>query len=67
MQFAQKLGIPISDKSIEAIVANPECCAIVFDATSASTHLEHAPVLKKLGKYTIDLTPSQVGKMCVPV
>ncbi len=67
MQFAQNLGINVSDKSIAAIEENPDCCDIVFDATSAAIHSLHAPILKKLNKYTIDLTPSQIGKMCVPV
>lgn len=66
MKKAASLGIPISDRSIDAIVENPDCCDIVFDATSAAHHLKHAPILKELGKITIDMTPSQVGKMCVP-
>ncbi len=61
------LGVRTSSDSIRAIEAEPSCCEIVFDATSAKIHLLHAPILKKLGKFTIDLTPAQVGKMCVPV
>lgn len=64
---AQLLDIPTSFKSIEAIRENPECCDIVFDATSAETHLYHAPILKKLKKFTVDMTPSRYGKMCVPL
>ncbi len=64
---AEIMGVPTSHNSIKAIEDNPGCCDIVFDATSATAHVFHAPILKKLGKYTIDLTPSQVGKMCVPV
>lgn len=64
---AQAMGVPISCKSIKAIEENPDCCKIVFDATSASSHFIHAPILKKLNKFVIDLTPSQVGKMCIPV
>lgn len=60
------MGIPTSYNSIQAIVENPECCDIVFDATSARSHIEHAKILKKLKKFTIDLTPSKIGKMCVP-
>jgi acetaldehyde dehydrogenase (acetylating) len=67
MQFAARLGVPLSDQSIDAIIANPDCCEIVFDATSASIHLVHAPILKSLKKFTIDLTPSLVGEMCIPV
>jgi acetaldehyde dehydrogenase (acetylating) len=67
MRFAASLGTCISDLSIQAIVNDPDCCEIVFDATSASIHLAHAPILKALGKFAIDLTPSKVGRMCVPV
>jgi acetaldehyde dehydrogenase len=67
MRFAATLGVHVSDRSIEAIASNPDCCEIVFDATSASIHQAHAPILKALGKFTIDLTPSKIGCMCVPV
>lgn len=67
MRFAANLGVPLSDRSIDAIVENPDCCDIVFDATSASIHLVHAPILKSLSKFTVDMTPSLVGDMCIPV
>jgi len=63
---AQELGVNTSADSIKAIQNDPKCCQIVFDATSASVHQQNAPILKKLSKYTIDLTPSKIGKMCVP-
>ncbi len=63
---AKAMGVPTSFYSLDAIINNPDCCDIVFDTTSAAYHLEHAPILKKLGKFTIDLTPSRVGMMCVP-
>jgi acetaldehyde dehydrogenase (acetylating) len=66
MQIAQKLGVAVSDQSIDAIVRNPDCCDIVFDATSARDHLRHWPILKKMGKFVIDMTPSKVGTMTVP-
>jgi len=64
---AKGMGVKVSFNSIKAIQDNPESCSIVFDATSAKVHLSNAPILKKLGKFTLDLTPSQKGKMCVPV
>jgi acetaldehyde dehydrogenase (acetylating) len=63
---ASALGVPISDKSIDAILDNPDCCEVVFDATSARDHLRHWPLLEALGKKVIDLTPSRAGKMCIP-
>ena len=67
IRIAESMGIKTSFDSIKAIEDNPDCCDIVFDATSAKGHIINAPILKKLGKFTIDLTPSQIGKMCVPV
>ncbi|OGS45215.1 MAG: acetaldehyde dehydrogenase (acetylating) [Elusimicrobia bacterium RIFOXYD2_FULL_34_15] len=63
---AEQMGVKTSSESIKYIQDNPDCCEIVFDATSAKIHLYNAPILKSLKKYAIDLTPSQVGKMCVP-
>lgn len=64
---AQKMGVPTTFESVQYIEKNPECCEIVFDATSAKVHEYNAPILRKLGKYAIDLTPAHVGKFCVPV
>jgi len=61
------LNAPVSDKSIDAIIENQDTCEIVFDATSARDHIRHWDILKKTGKMVIDLTPSSMGKMCVPV
>jgi acetaldehyde dehydrogenase (acetylating) len=66
MHKASSLGVNISDRGIKAIEDDPDCCDLVFDATSAIDHLKHWPVLKKLGKVVIDMTPSRVGMMCVP-
>ncbi len=63
---ANLMGVRTSTDSVRAIQNDPSCCDIVFDATSAKIHLINAPILKELKKFTIDLTPSQIGKMCVP-
>lgn len=67
IKLAREIGVSTSIDSIGAIKKDPDCCEIVFDATSAKNHIEHAPVLKGLGKFVIDLTPSRVGTMCIPV
>ena len=67
MQLAKEMGVPTSTESIRAIEENPDCCEIVFDATSATVHKQNAPILRRLKKFAIDLTPAHVGKMCVPV
>jgi len=63
---ARELGVPITYDSIRYIEENPDCCQIVFDATSAKVHEQNAPILKRLGLYAIDLTPAHVGRFCVP-
>ena len=67
IQIAKKMGITTTSESIQYIQNNPDCCDIVFDATSAKSHLYHAPILKELGKFVLDMTPAHVGKFCVPV
>lgn len=67
IRIAESMGVKTSFDSIKAIEDDPDCCEVVFDATSAKGHIINAPILKRLGKFTIDLTPSQIGKMCVPV
>lgn len=67
IKLAKSMGVPVSYDSIRAIEDNPDCCEIVFDATSVKVHEYNAPILKKLNKLAIDLTPAHVGKFCVPV
>ena len=66
MVKALTLGVTVSAEGIDYIVKNPDCCDLVFDATSAKSHLEHAPILKSLNKRVIDLTPAKIGLMSVP-
>lgn len=66
MLRAKEMGIPVSANSIQAIVDAHKTIDIVFDATSAKFHTIHAPILKKLKLFTIDMTPSKIGVLCVP-
>lgn len=66
MRKASELGVKISDRGIKSLQEEPESFDLVFDATSALTHLQHWPILSALGKRVIDMTPSKVGEMCVP-
>lgn len=66
MVRAAELGIPLSDRGIEAIVENPDVCDLVFDATSAHAHVEHWAILRALGKTVIDMTPAKLGEFCIP-
>lgn len=66
MSKAASLGVRVSDEGIDAIIREPELCDIVFDATSAQSHLLHAPILEALDKFVIDMTPAKIGTLCVP-
>lgn len=66
MNKANSLGVKISDLGIGAIEKDPDCCDLVFDATSAIDHKQHWSVLQELDKTVIDMTPSRVGEMCIP-
>ena len=66
MVKASSLGVTISAEGIDYIVTNHDCCDLVFDATSAESHIKHAPILRSLNKLVIDLTPAKIGLMSVP-
>jgi acetaldehyde dehydrogenase len=63
---AQSEGIAVSAAGVAHILNSPDQFDIVFDATSAAAHEEHAPQLEALGKLIIDLTPAKRGPLCVP-
>lgn len=66
MRYAADLGVPVSDKGINAFFEVENRCDIVFDATSAAHHIEHAQIFDELDMLAIDMTPSQIGECCVP-
>jgi acetaldehyde dehydrogenase (acetylating) len=66
MAKAISLGVKVSDESVQAIVKNPDCCDLIFDATSAKDAKVHWEILDKLGKIVVDLTPAKLGGLCIP-
>jgi acetaldehyde dehydrogenase (acetylating) len=66
MAKAISLGVKVSDQSINAIVKDPDCCDLVFDATSAKDAQHHWAILENLGKIVVDMTPAKVGGLCIP-
>jgi len=62
---ARNLGIKTSINGVNAVLEE-EDIKIVFDATSAKSALQNAPLLKEAGKICIDLTPAAVGPYVVP-
>lgn len=66
LKRAKERGYQAFDNGIQALVNNPDLAEIVFDATSAKTHVRHAKVLAELGKLAIDLTPAARGPFVSP-
>ena len=66
LKRAQKRGYQIHSNGIQGIIDNPDIADLFFDATSAKAHIEHAKILKSLGKMVIDLTPAAVGPFFSP-
>jgi acetaldehyde dehydrogenase len=68
---ARRMGVAVTHQGVEGLVAMPEFADIefVFDATSASAHLENEALLRrhKPELRIIDLTPAAIGPYCVPV
>jgi len=63
---ARKAGITVHENGIEGLLKMSPRPELVFDATSAGSHLAHAPRLSEAGIMAIDLTPAAVGDYVVP-
>ena len=64
---ARDAGLDTSVDGVEWILDHRDQVDIVFEATSASVHKEHAPRLADAGVQCIDLTPAKLGPGVVPV
>src|SRR5262245_63705207 len=60
LRRAQRLGVPTTALGVKGLVDMPEFddIAVVFDATSASAHVENARLLAPHEKALVDLTPA---------
>lgn len=68
---AKRLGVATTHEGIEGLVSMDEFAEIeiVFDATSASAHIQNDAFLRqyKPDIRMVDLTPAAIGPYCVPV
>jgi acetaldehyde dehydrogenase len=67
LRRAKEKGYRVFENGIGELMEEHDLFDIAFDATSAKAHLQHAEVLRKAGKLTIDLTPAAVGPFLSPV
>ncbi|MEY9860772.1 acetaldehyde dehydrogenase (acetylating) [Catenulispora sp. GAS73] len=66
MSLAAQRGVTVSDRGLDAVIEAAADVDVVFDATSATQAAHHWSVLKPLGMSFIDLTPANMGSLCVP-
>jgi acetaldehyde dehydrogenase len=62
---ARSLGVDTSHDGIQPILDDPSI-KIVFDATSAQSHVRHAEALRDAGRIAVDLTPAARGPYVIP-
>jgi acetaldehyde dehydrogenase len=68
LQRARGLGVWTTHEGLSAFLGDPVAhdVRIVFDATSAAAHKDHAQSLQAAGKTCIDMTPAALGPYVVP-
>ncbi len=66
LRRAARRGLPVATGGIRSVVDAGEDFDVVFDATNAACHAEHAEKLAASGALIVDLTPSRVGQLIVP-
>lgn len=68
---AARLGVATTHEGVEGLTRLPvfDEIHLVFDATSASAHVENDAFLRSLkpGILMVDLTPAAIGPYCIPV
>ena len=64
---ARQAGLAITTDGIDGLLKQANNFDIVFDATTASAHKKHAPLLNNAEKIAIDLTPAAIGPYIVPL
>lgn len=67
LQRAEEEGIDVATEGIESVKERSDEIDLVFEATSAKIHADHAPVYDDHDIFAIDLTPAGVGPFAVPV
>ncbi|MFB6202369.1 MAG: acetaldehyde dehydrogenase (acetylating) [Halorhabdus sp.] len=67
LQAAQAEGVAVGTEGVDSVREHADDLDVVFEATSAKVHADHAPVYDELGLFAVDMTPAAVGPLAVPV
>ncbi|HEY3302167.1 MAG TPA: acetaldehyde dehydrogenase (acetylating) [Candidatus Binatia bacterium] len=64
---AKAEGLATTHEGIDGLLRQKDLFDIVFEATTAKAHVQHAPLLRAANKIAIDLTPAAVGPYVIPL
>jgi acetaldehyde dehydrogenase len=67
LRLARQRGHTVTDRGLVELLDLVEEIDLVFDATSAAAHPEHARLLDERGIKSVDLTPAALGPAVVPL
>lgn len=66
LQAAQERGIRVGTDGVDSLKEIADDIDLVFEATSAKIHQQHAPIYEELGLFAVDMTPAAIGPFVVP-
>jgi acetaldehyde dehydrogenase (acetylating) len=66
LRLARERGHLVTDRGLAGLLELTDDIDLVFDATSAHAHIEHARLLAERGIRSVDLTPAGLGPAVVP-
>lgn len=66
LKLASEIGVHSTAEGIDWVRKNADQFEIVFEATSAAIHRQHAAEYEHCGLVAVDLTPAKVGPPVVP-
>lgn len=66
LRRAAGVGLETSSEGVAWLLARPQPPELIFEATSAKVHAQHAPLYEREGIQAVDLTPAALGIPVVP-